>query len=195
MKRFRLRFLLGSLCLLTPFMPLSAQDPEGDAPILHNGLIREFILSDLNITLPVPDGTTPVLDNGKVRAVFGSGKTFSLDELVMNGRSLADKGSSPSPWLISCLGPNGEKFNFTPGHAWYTGARKVREGTVSKLIFSWPGRLVHHQDGVPETVPPPSREGQGDYDQRLGRGESADLRSDPFRVSDHDRLDAVRHGL
>lgn len=137
MKRFRLRFLLGSLFLLTPFIPLSAQDPEGDAPILHNGLIREFILSDLNITLPVPDGTTPVLDNGKVRAVFGSGKTFSLDELVMNGRSLADKGSSPSPWLISCLGPNGEKFNFTPGHAWYTGARKVREGTVSKLIFSW----------------------------------------------------------
>lgn len=134
---------VGALLTMT-LLPLSAQH-TGEEPILRNGLIRGYLLKDLNITIQPPDGTTPVLDNGKVRAVFGSGDTFCLDELILSGQSLADKGSSPAPWTISCLGPNGEKISWTPGHGWYEGARAVREGTVSKLIFTW--QLLYDYSG------------------------------------------------
>ena len=34
-----------------------------------------------------------VLDNGKIRAVFNSGDTFTVDEIVMDGHKVAGNGS------------------------------------------------------------------------------------------------------
>jgi len=136
MKHLRLRVLLPALLLLMQ-LPLSGQQTGTPEPILHNGLLPPALLRELNITLPKPDGSTPVLDNGKIRAVFGNGNTFCIDELTFMGKSLCSKGSSTAPWCLSCHGPQGEKIDWRPGWAHYTGARSLREGTVSKLVFTW----------------------------------------------------------
>lgn len=77
-----------------------------------------------------------VLDNGKVRAVFSGGDTFQVEEILLNGRMVASKGSSTF-WHITCLGPNGETPSFRPKHGKYQGAKASREGEVSSLTFTW----------------------------------------------------------
>lgn len=77
-----------------------------------------------------------ILDNGKVHACFAGGDTFRIEELIMNGKTVATAGSSTF-WHISCLGPLGETPTWRPKHGKYQGAVKSREGNVSRLTFSW----------------------------------------------------------
>ena len=81
-----------------------------------------------------------VLDNGKICAVFNSGETFTVEEIVMDGHKVAGNGSFAF-WDVTLLGPMGETPVYRPKVARYQGAVKTHENGVQRYCFTWSLRL------------------------------------------------------
>lgn len=89
-----------------------------------------------------------VLDNGKVRAVFSGGKTFAIEEIVVDGHKIAGNGSGVF-WHVTLLGPMGENPVYRPKFAPYQGAVASRKGDVQQLCFTWTLRLDYGRGTYP----------------------------------------------
>lgn len=89
-----------------------------------------------------------VLDNGKIRAVFHSGDTFTVEEIVMDGHKVAGSGSFAF-WDLTLLGPMGETPVYRPKVARYQGAVKKHDQGVQSYCFTWFLRLDYSRGNYP----------------------------------------------